>query len=66
MLWIFYFSSMVTIRFEERNKEHPQQFYLYILYIYFIDVSYRNTKTLLIYRDENKISYVSVWNWIKS
>ena len=39
---------------------------MYSLYLYFLGLSFRNTsKALVIFRDENKRSYVSVWNWIQ-
>ena len=39
---------------------------MYSLYLYFLGLSLRNTsKALIIFRDENKRSYVSVWNWIQ-
>ena len=39
---------------------------MYSLYLYFLGLSLRNTsKALVIFRDENKRSYVFVWNWIK-
>ena len=39
---------------------------MYSLYLYFLGLSLRNTsKALVIFRDENKRSYVSVWNWIQ-
>ncbi len=37
---------------------------MYSLYLYFLGLSLRNTsKALVIFRDEKKRSYVSVWNW---
>ena len=39
---------------------------MYSLYLYFLGLSLRNTsKALVIFRDDNKRSYVFVWNWIK-
>ncbi len=39
---------------------------MYSLYLYFLGLSLCNTsKALMIFRDENKRSYVSVWNWIQ-
>ena len=39
---------------------------MYSMYLYFLGLSLRNTsKALVIFRDENKRSYVSVWNWIQ-
>ena len=36
------------------------------MYLYFLGLSLRNTsKALVIFRDENKRSYVSVWKWIQ-
>ena len=38
----------------------------YSLYLYFLGLSLRNTsKALVIFRDVNMRSYVSVWNWIQ-
>ena len=38
---------------------------MYSLYLYFLGLSLRNTsKVLTIFKDQ-KISYVSVWNWIQ-
>ncbi len=38
---------------------------MYSLYLYFLDLSLRNTsKALVIFRD-NKRSYVFVWNWVQ-
>ena len=37
-----------------------------LLYLYFLGLSLRNTsKALVIFRDVNMRSYVSVWNWIQ-
>ena len=39
---------------------------MYSFYLYFLGLSLRNTsKALVIFRDENKRSYVSVWNGIQ-
>ena len=39
---------------------------MYSLYLYFLGLSLRNTsKELVIFRDVNMRSYVSVWNWIQ-
>ena len=39
---------------------------MYSLYLYFLGLSLRNTfKALVIFRDVNMRSYVSVWNWIQ-
>ena len=39
---------------------------MYSLYFYFLGLSLRNTsKALVIFREENQRSYVSVWNWIQ-
>ena len=39
---------------------------MYSLYLYFLGLSLRNTsKALVIFRDDNKRSYVPVWNWIQ-
>src|ERR671915_1317390 len=54
----------MKIRFE-RNKT-SSFVVLYSLYLYFLGLSLRNTsKALVIFRDEEKRSYVSVWNWIQ-
>ena len=48
----------------ERNKS-SNAIVMYSLYLYFLDLSLRNTsKTLVIFKDEKR-SYVSVWNWIQ-
>ena len=57
-------SNLLSIRFE-RNRTSTIVV-MYSLYLYFLGLSLRNTsKALVIFRDENKRSYVSVWNWIK-
>ncbi len=39
---------------------------MYSLYLYFLGLSLRKTsRALVIFKDENKRSYVSVWNWIQ-
>jgi putative transposase len=50
----------------ERNRTSTYVV-MYSLYLYFLGLSLRNTsKALVIFRDENnKRSYVSVWNWIQ-
>ena len=54
----------MKIRFE-RNRTSTV-IVMYSLYLYFLGLSLRNTsKALVIFRDENKRSYVSVWNWIQ-
>ena len=54
----------MKIRFE-RNRTSTVVV-MYSLYLYFLGLSLRNTsKALMIFRDENKRSYVSVWNWIQ-
>ena len=54
----------MQIRFE-RNRTSTVVI-MYSLYLYFLGLSLRNTsKALVIFRDENKRSYVSVWNWIQ-
>jgi len=55
---------MVISRFE--RKRTSTIVVMYSLYLYFLGLSLRNTsKALVIFRDENKRSYVSVWNWIQ-
>ena len=54
----------MQIRFE-RNRTSTVVI-MYSLYLYFLGLSLRNTsKALVIFRDENKRSYMSVWNWIQ-
>jgi hypothetical protein len=54
----------MKVRFE-RNRT-SSFIVMYSLYLYFLGLSLRNTsKALVIFRDENKRSYVSVWNWIQ-
>ena len=54
----------MKIRFE-RNRTSTV-IAMYSLYLYFLGLSLRNTsKALVIFKDENKRSYVSVWNWIQ-
>ena len=54
----------MQIRFE-RNRTSTIVI-MYSMYLYFLGLSLRNTsKALVIFRDENKRSYVSVWNWIQ-
>jgi putative transposase len=54
----------MKIRFE-RNRTSTI-IVMYSLYLYFLSLSLRNTsKALVIFRDENQRSYVSVWNWIQ-
>jgi putative transposase len=54
----------MKIKFE-RNKTSTV-IVLYSLYLYFLGLSLRNTsKALVIFRDDNKRSYISVWNWIQ-
>ena len=54
----------MQIRFE-RNRTSTIVI-MYSMYLYFLGLSLRNTsKALPIFRDENKRSYVSVWNWIQ-
>ena len=51
----------MKIRFE-RNRTSTV-IVMYSLHLYFLGLSLRNTsKALVIFRDENKRSYVSVWN----
>ena len=58
------FLISMQIRFE-RNRTSTV-IVMYSLYLYFLGLSLRNTsKALVIFRDENKRSYVSVWNWIQ-
>ena len=39
---------------------------MYSLYLYFLGLSLRNTsKALIIFKDDKRRSYVSVWNWIQ-
>jgi putative transposase len=52
----------MKVRFE-RNRTSTI-IVMYSLYLYFLGLSLRNTsKALVILRDENQRSYVSVWNW---
>src|SRR5512134_1069041 len=54
----------MKIRFE-RNRTLTF-IVMYSLYLYFLGLSLRNTsKALAIFRDDNKRSYVSVWNWVQ-
>ncbi len=54
----------MKIRFE-RNKT-ATVIVMYSLYLYFLGLSLRNTsKTLIIFKDDKRRSYVSVWNWIR-
>ena len=54
----------MVIRLFERNRTSIF-IVMYPVYLYFLDLSLRNTsKALVIFRDEKK-SYVSVWNWIQ-
>ncbi len=49
----------------ERNRTSTV-IVMYCLYLYFLGLSLRNTsKALVIFRDENQRSYVSVLNWIQ-
>ena len=53
----------MKIRFE-RNRT-PTFIIMYSLYLYFLGLSLRNTsKALVIFNDEKR-SYVSIWNWIQ-
>jgi hypothetical protein len=39
---------------------------MYSLYLYFLGLSLRNTsKALIMFKDDKKRSYVSIWNWIQ-
>jgi putative transposase len=38
---------------------------MYSLYLYFLDLSLRNTSKALVIFKDNKRSHVSVWNWIQ-
>ena len=54
----------MKIRFE-RNKT-ATVIVMYSLYLYFLGLSLRNTsKALIIFKDDKRRSYVSVWNWIQ-
>ena len=54
----------MQIRFE-RNRTSTIVI-MYSLYLYFLGLSLRKTsRALVIFKDENKRSYVSVWNWIQ-
>ena len=53
----------MKIRFE-RNRTSTVVV-MYSLYLYFLGLSLDISKALMIFRDENKRSYVSVWNWIQ-
>ena len=54
----------MKIRFE-RNKTSIV-IVMYSLYLYFLGLSLRNTsKALIIFKDDKRRSYVSVWNWIQ-
>ena len=53
----------MKIRFE-RNRTLTF-IVMYSLYLYFLDLSLRNTsKALVIFKDEQR-SHISVWNWIQ-
>ena len=54
----------MQIRFE-RNRTSTV-IVIYSLYLYFLGLSLRNTsKPLIIFKDDKRRSYVSVWNWIQ-
>ena len=54
----------MQIRFE-RNRTSTV-IVMYSLYLYFLGLSLRNTsKALIIFKDDKRRSYVSVWNWIQ-
>ena len=54
----------MQIRFE-RNRTSTV-IGMYSLYLYFLGLSLRNTsKALIIFKDDKRRSYVSVWNWIQ-
>src|SRR5574342_76910 len=54
----------MKIRFE-RNKT-SSIIVMYSLYLYFLGLSLRNTsKALILFKDKQRRSYVSVWNWIQ-
>jgi transposase-like protein len=54
----------MKIRFE-RNKT-SNIIVMYSLYLYFLGLSLRNTsKALIMFKDDKKRSYVSIWNWIQ-
>ena len=58
------FLISMQIRFEKNRTSTV--IVMFSLYLYFLGLSLRNTsKALVIFRDENKRSYVSVWNWIQ-
>ena len=55
----------MVIRLFERNRT-PTVIVMSSLYLYFLGLSLRNTsKALIIFKDEKRRSYVSVWNWIQ-
>ena len=59
-----YFYSNMQIRFEINRTS--SFIVVYSLYLYFLSLSQRNiSKALVIFRNENQRSYVSVWNWIQ-
>jgi transposase-like protein len=53
----------MNIRFE-RNRTSTVVI-MYSLYLYFLGLSFRNTSKALTIFEDNKRSYVSVWNWIQ-
>jgi len=53
----------MNIRFE-RNKTSTV-IVMYSLYLYFLGLSLRNTSKELIIFNDDKRSYISVWNWIQ-
>ena len=58
-------SNLLVIRLFEINRTSTFVV-MYPLYLYFLDLSLRNTsKALVIFRDEKKRNYVSVWNRIQ-
>ena len=58
------FLISMQIRFEKNRTSTV--IVMFSLYFYYLGLSLRNTsKALMIFRDENKRSYVSVWNWIQ-
>ena len=57
-------SNLLSIRFERIRISTIVV--MYSLYLYFLGLSLRNTsKALVIFKDDKRRSYVSVWNWIQ-
>ena len=61
-----YIRSLYYMKVRFKRNRTSIVIVMYSLYLYFLGLSLRNTcKVLVIFRDENRRSYVSVWNWIQ-